>query len=269
MYIDFKDYYDLYDTKVKVMGDLVEVFEYSDPIKILKDGKSEPIKKRKSYIKKEKGTGEIRADSLNRSFSRLMDLAITNHKEFKSFITLTFADNVTDLDFANYEFKKWTQRMKYKKKDFKFVAVPEFQERGAAHYHILTNVKCDSDLIPKQKKKKLYNPNTKKNIVLEYYDLPTWQLGYSSAFDLLTTDDNFSVALYISKYFWKDIDSRLFGRRKILASRNLKNPDIVKFDSKEIEKIDKYIKNKQLKKQKTVINANDYGPKKITISSYK
>ena len=62
MYIDYKSYYDLYDTKIKVMGDLVEVFEYSDPIKVLKDGKSEPFKKRKSYEKSEKGSGEISSE---------------------------------------------------------------------------------------------------------------------------------------------------------------------------------------------------------------
>ena len=257
MYIDFKEYYNLYDVKVKVMGDLVEVFEYSDPIKVLKEGKSEPIKKRKSYTKAEKGTGDIRTDSLNRSFSRLMDLAITNHKDFKTFITLTFKENITDLDFANYEFKKWIQRVKYNFNDFKYLGVPEFQKRGAVHYHLMTNLDLKSEIIELQENH------------VNMYDVKFWEHGFTSVFDLNLTDDNFSVALYMAKYFWKDIDNRLFGRRKILASRNLKNPDIIKFDSKEIEKIDKYIKNKQLEKQKTVINSSDYCPKKITISTYK
>ena len=257
MYIDYKSYYDLYDTKIKVMGDLVEVFEYSDPIKVLKDGKSEPFKKRKSYKKSEKGTGEIRADSLNRSFARLMDLAITNHKEFKTFITLTFADNVTDLDFANKCFNNFTTVVRKINPNFKYLGVPEFQKRGAVHYHLMTNLEADTDLIRLQKNS------------TNMYDVKYWSHGFTSVFDLKLADDNFSVALYMSKYFWKDIDNRLFGRRKILASRNLKSPDIVKVDSKEFEKIDKYIKNKQLEKQKTVINSNDYGPKKITISTYK
>lgn len=257
MYIDFKEYYNLYDVKIKVMNDLVEVFEYSDPIKILKEGKSEPIKKRKSYLKQQKGTGEIRADSLNRSFSRLMDLAITNHKEFKTFITLTFAENVTDLDFANKCFNIWTSKVRRVYSDFKYLGVPEFHKSGRVHYHLMTNLEVNSDLIPLQ-----------ENCV-NMYDAKYWSHGFTAVFNLNLTDDNFSVALYLAKYFYKDIDKRLFGRRKILASRNLKNPDIVKVDSKEIEKIDKYIKNKQLEKQKTVINANDYGPKKITISTYK
>lgn len=257
MYIDFKEYYNLYDVKVKVMGDLVEVFEYSDPIKVLKDGKSEPFKKRKSYKKSEKGTGEIRADSLNRSFSRLMDLAITNHKEFKTFITLTFADNVTDLDFANDKFRAWTTNVRKSYSDFKYLGVPEFQKRGAVHYHLMTNLDLKSEIIELQENH------------VNMYDVKYWSHGFTSVFDLKLADDNFSVALYMSKYFWKDIDNRLFGRRKILASRNLKNPDILKVDSNEIAKIDKYIKNRQLEKQKTVINSNDYGPKKITISTYK
>lgn len=257
MYIDFKEYYNLYDVKIKIMGDLVEVFEYSDSIKILKEGKTDPLKKRKSYKKSEKGTGEIRTDSLSRSFARLMDLAITNHKDFKTFITLTFADNVTDLDFANYEFNKWVKRVKYNFHDFKYLGVPEFQKRGAVHYHLMTNLDPKSEIIELQENQ------------VNMYDVKYWNHGFSSVFDLSLTDHNFSVALYMAKYFWKDIDNRLFGRRKILASRNLKSPDIVKVDSKEIEKIDKYIKNKELEKQKTVINPNDYGPKMITISSYK
>ena len=257
MYIDFKEYYDLYDTKIKVMNDLVEVFEYSDPIKVLKDGKSEPIKKRKSYLKQEKGTGDIRTDSLNRSFSRLMDLAITNHKEFKTFITLTFAENVTDLDFANKCFNNFTSIVRRVYPNFKYLGVPEFQKRGAVHYHLMTNLDLTSDIIELQENH------------VNMYDVKYWKHGFTSVFDLNLTDDNFSIALYLAKYFYKDIDKRLFGRRKILASRNLKNPDVVKVDSKEIEKIDKYIKNKQLEKQKTIFNPNEYGPKKITISSYK
>ena len=53
-------------------------------------------------------------------------------------------------------------------------------------------------------------------------------LGYSSAYDLSLTDDNFSAAAYLSKYFFKDIGNRLWGRRKILYSRGLKKPSVLK-----------------------------------------
>lgn len=68
------------------------------------------------------------------------------------FTTLTFRDNVTDLQFANYEFTKFIQRLNYniynsKAATLKYVATIEFQRRGAVHYHsLLFNVPFLTDI---------------------------------------------------------------------------------------------------------------------------
>lgn len=248
--------FDLYDIKVKIMGDKVQVFEYSDMIRSLKDGMTSPFKKRENYSKS--AAGEIRVDSLTRSFARLMDLAITNHDTFTTFITLTFKDNIKDLSFANKMFNNWVTTVRRVYPDFKYLGVPEFQKRGAVHYHVMTNLKVDSDLIKVQ--------NTKENM----YDVKYWSHGFTSVFDLSLSDNNFSVSLYLAKYFYKDIDNRLFSRKKVLASRNLKEPIIEKFNSlnDELTKIDTYLKNKKLSKQKDIIATNDYAPRYIRITDY-
>lgn len=250
--------YDIYDIKVKQMGDYIEITQYSEMLMSLKKGCSSPYQaKHRDFKRKDKGDGVIRSDSLNRSFGRLMDLSLTNHDLFTTFITLTFKENITDLTFANKKFNEWTSNIKKVFPNFKYLGVPEFQKRGAVHYHLMTNLQVDNNLIVLQKDK------------TNMYDVKYWPHGFSSVFDLKLTDDNFSVALYLSKYFYKDIDNRLFGRRKILASQNLKEPDIYKFDSVEVEKINKFIEGKQKLKEKVITPANDYAPNLILISTYK
>lgn len=267
---DLKKIFTQYDTRVRIMGDTVEIRKYSEYLRKLNKGHENPFENERDYSKNEKG--EIRNDSLYRSSQLLDSLVTCNYKEFVSFLTLTFAKNEKDLTSANRKFNKWTESIRKKFPNFKYLAVPEFQKRGAVHYHILTNIPCGSDLIPRRRSKTLYNPSTNKTTVLEYYSLKYWTHGYSSAFDISTTDDNFNIAKYIQKYFWKDIDDRLFGRRKIMYSQNLEKPIdyFIDSDSQEMEKIlNNLIENDfSLKNTKTIINKNDYGPSSFNISTW-
>ncbi|MGI6378937.1 MAG: rolling circle replication-associated protein [Patescibacteria group bacterium] len=62
-------------------------------------------------------------------------------------LTLTFANNITDLKQANYEFTKFIRRLNYetnaiegkdlKQSNLKYLAVFELQKRGAIHYHMI------------------------------------------------------------------------------------------------------------------------------------
>lgn len=209
-----------YNRKIKVYSTngQVEIRDYKKPIRTLdtrglelvEDTKSKsliPIRIESNKYK------EIRKDSLYRTRKVLMDYTIMNEDSWQSFITLTFAENITDIDYANKEFNKFTSKIKRVFPDFKYLGVPEFQKRGAIHYHLLTNIELGSELCPLQEgKTKMYN--------VKY-----WNAGFSSAFDIVNdTDENFSVAAYMCKYLYKDLDNRLFGRMKILKSNNLKKP---------------------------------------------
>ena len=158
--------------------------------------------------------GSCRVDNLSRSRKLVIDLAYENKNLWKSFLTLTFADNVKDIDFANKCFNSWLTSIRLLFPVFAYLCVPEFQKRGAVHYHLLTNLEVGGSLLPVQ--------NAKKNM----YDVKYWKYGFTSAFDLRLADDKFNVSLYVCKYLYKDIDSRLFGRKKIMHSRNLNLPKV-------------------------------------------
>lgn len=83
---------------------------------------------------------EIEYRNLIRSKNKMIRIVNTNLDKFKSFITLTFADNITDLSYANKEYDKFITKIKRKYKDFLSIAVPEFQKNGSIHYHLLTNI---------------------------------------------------------------------------------------------------------------------------------
>lgn len=181
----------------------------------------------------------VRIDSLYRSRDLIIDYASENDV-WKSFITLTFDPKrynfIDDISCANKYFVLWRKQVARKCKslgiDFMYLGVPEFQKNGNVHYHILTNISCDTSLIPKREHKRLWKPKEKIYTELDYYDLPYWSYGHSTAFDVVNdTDDKFNVALYITKYLYKDIDNRLYGHTRVLKSNNLKSPDVYKLSS--------------------------------------
>ena len=52
-------------------------------------------------------------------------------------LTLTFKENLTDIDDAWKVFKYFNKLMKFRYRDkWAYVAVPEFQKRGAVHFHL-------------------------------------------------------------------------------------------------------------------------------------
>lgn len=84
--------------------------------------------------------------SLNRARTKIYDIIACNAGEWGSektkFLTLTFKDNVTDLKEANEMFTKFMKRLSYqaygvRRNVLKYLCVPELQERGAWHYHVV------------------------------------------------------------------------------------------------------------------------------------
>ena len=178
-----------------------------------------------------------RADNLARTRKKVIEYCAANSDKFKSFVTLTFAKNLTDLTEANKAFNIYITRVrKYcmdQGRQFYYLAIPEFQNRGAVHYHMLCSEKVDTELIPNRKPISTYSKNKKKYITITNYDLMYWKHGFSLAIDLTNDDvfdDQFNVAIYMCGYLFKDMDGKLFNRTKILKSNNLDKPDYIYFD---------------------------------------
>lgn len=198
--------------KYVITGDVIEVYEYSKYVR----GKGGANRRKESSQDEEKSllnyanTNQRRRDMVRR-------LACCNfNTQYDKFFTLTFKDNLTDVKKANYLFMKFIQRLKYKfGKNIKYLAVVEFQERGAVHYHVLSNI----PYIPQR----------------ELQDL--WGLGFVFI-NAITHVDN--IGAYIVKYMTKDNkDERLQGLKAYLFSRNLKRPEtIVNHNLEDFDKIE-------------------------------
>lgn len=169
----------------------------------------------------------IEEKNIRRSKAQLQRIVKSNETEFNTFITLTYADNITDISIANKNFDNWRRSIKRIKSNFKYVCVPEFQKRGAVHYHILTNldIKEDCNLIIPQEGK------------TTQYDVKYWRHGYTSVFPV----KNINVVGYMSKYMTKDIDDRLWGKRRYLYSQNLKTPTTLYLNLDNIEDFRRYV----------------------------
>lgn len=216
-----------YQYKIIECGDYYYVYNFKR-IKKKKDSNLEKLKdikktdinslfKDEEQIKSRGDPKKIEYKNILRSKYEMQRLVKSNENIFKTFITLTFEENEKDIKKANKKFHWWVSNIKKLKKDFAYVAVPEFQKRGAVHYHLLTNLDIKQNpniIIPQKGHKKMF-------------DVVYWPHGYTSVFNL----KDMNVVGYISKYMTKDIDNRLWGHRRYLYSYNLKRPTTIFLDS--------------------------------------
>lgn len=231
----------LFDIKLYKCGDFLQLYKYGE--KHMKIDKSlsplveetKPVgEEGEAYSTDSPSYNEIRLDNAMRSKLNIERIIKTNQKEFKTFITLTIAREVTNIAEANIRFNIWRGRIKKVFTEFKYICVPEYQKRGVVHYHLLTNIPQSGSIITLQKGKK------------NQYDVPFWSDGFTSVFNV---DNVEKIATYMSKYLTKNIDNRLFGRRRYFYSKNLKIPKVEYLntsDTRVINYINDLLKNKNL-----------------------
>lgn len=172
--------------------------------------------------------------NINRAKFQLQRIVKSNLKEFKTFITLTFGENITNIDEANHKFHIWRSNIQRIKKDFKYVCVPEFQKRGAVHYHLLTNIDYNDTTLLSLEERHIYNKNSGWQVGK---DIKGWKYGHNMAKNM----ENINVIGYITKYMTKDIDNRLWGKHRYLHSRNLVLPVVVYLDLDKLDEFSKYV----------------------------
>lgn len=187
-----------------VSGHYVERYQYSYPI-VTREvrgrvGRSVVAEEVRRLVNRERVLARARV-----SVRRLVDC----NPDLNKFFTLTFAENVTDFDVANECFRKYIMRLKYNyKSDLKYLVVPEFQNRGAIHFHVL----CNLQYVP----------------VAHLAEL--WGFGFCR---INRIDNLTNVGLYVSKYIQKQFDDdRLHTKKCYWGSRNLKRPVVI--DSPEV-----------------------------------
>lgn len=170
---------------------------------------------------RENRKAERRSQTIRDARNRCRRLALMNFSEKDTFMTLTFAENIQDITYADNEFKKFMKRFNYKyKRKSKFLAVREFQKRGTIHYHILIDWKLPSIL--KKEEARLLERKIGKQ---------TWGHGFVNLKSLrgLKKQDKpvDNVGAYLVKYMSKNLcEEKLNNNKLYLCSRTLKRPVI-------------------------------------------
>lgn len=218
-----------YDVRVIVSGNVVEVYKYPETIwrNLQSTSKRSAVTNVSVESLDDTLLGEkmdSRAKSNIRARNTLRRLALANFGSKSKFLTLTFEENMTDLDKANKEFKRFIRNIKRNLGDFKYIAVIEFQNRGAIHYHVLLDIE-------------VYIPHEK----LEKW----WGNGFIRINSIDHVDN---IGAYVIKYMTKeDADERLIGKKSYQCSKNLERPREL-IGKNALEYIEKYIESRGIKK---------------------
>lgn len=240
-----------YDVKLVECGDYIQLYLYGKKkVKNIDDDNNDlNLKAVLLNSKNSKGSKdnsnslkEIEFRNIIRSKLECQRMAKSNIGSWKTFITLTFKENITEVNDAMYQFKKFVIKVRRIKKDFMYLCITEFQKRGAVHFHILTNIDIDDESL-------MYRQEDNKNFVHIKY----WNDGFTSVEPL--NGNPKKIIGYISKYMTKDIDNRLFNKHRYFYSRNLNKPKESFIDLDNNRERDYYIKKTQ---GKELIYQNEY-----------
>ncbi len=239
----------LYNIKLVVCGDYTMVYYYRSK-KMRNNNDNDDLNLKTKIVNNYDSSNnkilvpsnKIEDRSIIRSKLECQRLAKSNIKDWETFITLTFEDNITDLESANKRFRYFVDKVKRVKKDFKYLCITEFQKRGATHYHLLTNISIND-------KKLIYSQEDNK----KFKHIKYWIDGFTSIEEI--KGDPKKVIGYISKYMTKDIDNRLFNRHRYFYSRNLVRPKVSYIDLDTTKERDFYIKKIQ---DSSLIYQNEY-----------
>jgi len=122
-----------YQKKAVQSGKMVELYEYARPI----------FRGLKSRLGGGGGDREPKARTMQSAMRTRKNIRqhVNCNPTMDKFLTLTFAENVVDVETANYEFKKFRQKLeRHIGRKFKYLGVIEFQKRGAVHYHLMMDI---------------------------------------------------------------------------------------------------------------------------------
>lgn len=181
-----------------ISGGIFELYEY-DEFQFLGLDRSGGTGGRLKYNKSEKKE-EHRESTMRKAKITIKRLVSSNIGTFSKFITLTFKEDVKCLKTANYEFKKFKQRLNYQLEiNLKYLCVPEFTKQGRVHYHVI-----------------MFNlPYIKSNDLSDI-----WENGFIKINKIKSYRN---IGSYVSKYLVKH-NGIMEGEKSYFTSRNLKKP---------------------------------------------
>lgn len=154
-----------------------------------------------------------RKDNIRRTRQRFVKLVSINcaRAGVPALLTLTMR-SIVPIETSSKFFAAFFDTLKRTYKiDIEYIGVPEFQKRGAVHYHVLVWGLSEELIYGERASRFLGN---------------IWARGF---LDCVPTDGSPKLAGYLSKYMSKAMhDDRLGGKRAFLASRGIMRPVLYK-----------------------------------------
>jgi hypothetical protein len=193
--------HEIYNQKLIISGNVLEFYVYENSI-VRGYELNLGTRLGRSVEASDEDKQANRALVLSRAQKRVRRLINANRGHDTKFITLTFAENLQDLDKANLHFNRFIKRLRYRFGKFGWLVVPEFQKRGAVHYHMVT-----------------FGLGYVPNSVLRNI----WGHGFVR---INRCDDVTNLGAYVCKYMTKHSGvDKLQGRKSWWCSRGLKEPE--------------------------------------------
>lgn len=158
---------------------------------IKKISKDEYIEIKTGEVKKFNRKTDKNGDNLKKTFARLRSLIRTNfdsRSHNQLFITLTYAENMTDSERLYKDFDKFSKKLKYKYSEHKFdyVCVAEPQGRGAWHMHVMLKTDRPVLFVDNRDIEKIWGHGWTDTQRLKSNDVGSYYVAYFT--DLLETD---------------------------------------------------------------------------------
>lgn len=216
--------------RLVLSGQMIELYEYEHPYFY---NRSPQNTRGACSALANTNTAPRREDNLSVARTMIRRLIATNenawHQRLK-FITYTFAKNIENLDEANSYWKEFNKKMRKEFGSLKYLAVVEFQKRGAVHYHVLYFN------FP-------YIHNIKERIA------KIWGHGFIK---IIVLKNIRNIGAYVAKYLQKEmIDSKLVGRKAYFCSRGLWKPIEIRKEKSIAEFLKRHILNAEIEKRYT------------------
>lgn len=217
----------IYNTKFVICGDRIEVYKYSGYIRKGGESKNKEGRKGKKDISEdEKKINRIisRTRNLNNARNNIVRIVSCN-PDLISFITITYKCNMQDLKKSKQQVNKFFKKLKADYEDLKYIYVLEFQDRGAIHYHILTN-------FPIPVKTGRQRKTEEQKQFEQEFSRKYWKYGFVDCRNL-KSEDNTNIGRYISSYLTlEQYTQDLGGMRIFSTSRNINRPHVETLEMK-------------------------------------
>lgn len=173
--------------------------------------------------------------NIQRAHKTFVRLVKANLYDTPQLLTLTYSENISDISRAWKDFTVFALSLRRRYPQIRYIVVPEFQKRGAVHFHCLLFNYPSEFICTGHFRNRFKNGVTLKSRYFKH-DCPPdkacekntrflakrWGHGFC---DLSPTDGSPKLAGYLAKYMSKAMsDSRLCGKKAFSSSRNCVRP---------------------------------------------